>query len=487
MAGDFILGEVRAIPSRGLEEATCKKFGYRIGENKYGKVVQIADHRGGDGNVVAQHIRGAGKTFSWIGDAKQAGLWGMHLWPTSGRRIVITEGEIDAMSVAQVFNLSWPVVSLPGGADGAVKAIKKDLDKLLNYAEVIIGFDMDEPGQKAAREVVELGFAPGQCKIVNWGLKDANELLQADRAEDIRKAVYGARVYRPDGIVTLDDIEDRVMADVAVGRPYPWDGPTAATFGRRLGDVIGLGAGSGCGKTDVFTSWIEHDVMNLGITTGVLYLEQGVAETGRRIAGKLAGRRFHVPDGSWTHAELKAAWGALKATNRLHLYDNFGAIDWDTIQTRIRYMIHALGCEHIYLDHLTALAAASDDEKTALERIMAELAGIAKDRAVIHYVSHLATPEGKPHEEGGRVMGKHFKGSRAIMFWSHMLWGLERNTQAPGSPVVLRCLKDRFTGQATGKTWGLAYDASTGLLSECELPDEGESKHGFKDESNNDF
>ena len=114
-----------------------------------------------------------------------------------------------------------------------------------------------------------------------------------------------------------------------------------------------------------------------------------------------------------------------------------------------------------------------DDEKKALEKIMAEAAGMAKSmNFVFHYVSHLSTPEGKPHEEGGRVMAKHYKGSRALIYWSHFLWGIERDTQARDSKAVLRCLKDRFTGNANGQTWGMSYDRETGMLSECDLSED---------------
>ena len=62
---------------------------------------------------------------------------------------------------------------------------------------------------------------------------------------------------------------------------------------------------------------------------------------------------------------------------------------------------------------------------------MAEAATLAKElRIVLHLVSHLATPEGRVHEEGGHVSIRHFKGSRAIGFWSHFMYGLERNTLA---------------------------------------------------------
>jgi twinkle protein len=330
-------------------------------------------------------------------------------------------------------------------------------------------FDQDEPGIAAAAECAAL-FPPGKCAIGVTPRKDANETLNEDGVKVLCQSVYNAKPFRPDGIVSLGEIRDRVLMTPETGRPWFLPGLTKASFGRRLGDVIGLGAATGCGKTDFLAQQVVFDVMQLQIPVGAIFLEQGVGETGKRMAGKMAGKRFHVPDGTWTQAELDATWSQLEATNRLHLYDAWGATDWDTIGGKIRYMVSSLGCQHIYLDHLTAMAAAEDDERKALERIMSEAAGMAKSlNFILHYVSHLATPEGKSHEEGGRVKARDFKGARAIAFWSHFMFGLERDTQSPGTPTTLRCLKDRFTGNATGQTWGMQYDQKTGLLSECSL------------------
>lgn len=480
---DFIEGEYRALDKRGITEATCRKFGYRVGNDNRGRVCQVADYRASDGELVAQKVRYADKTFSVVGGGgSKMPLFGQHLWAEGGKRLVITEGEIDAMSYAQATGLSWPAVSIPNGADGAAKSIKRALEWIETFEQVVFLFDMDEPGRDAAKECAAL-LTPGRAAIAELPLKDANDMLKANRVKELTTAVWQARKYRPDGIVSLDEIEERVLAKTEMGRPYCLPGVTKATFGRRPGEVIGLGGGTGCGKTDLFSQQVEFDVLQLGVSVGVLFLEQTVGETGRRIAGKSAGRRFHVPDDSWTEDELIGAWGRLKATNRLHLYDSWGAADWETLRSKIRYMVTSLGCEHIFLDHMTALAAAEDDERKALERIMAEIAQMANGlKFVLHYISHLATPEGKPHEEGGRVMIRHFKGSRALGYWSHFMFGLERDTQKPGSPAVLRCLKDRFTGQANGQTWGLSYDAASGLLSECELRAEGD----FEDEAADD-
>jgi len=478
---DFIEGDYQPLIKRKIDEETCRKLGYRVGKNKAGHAVQVADYRDAEGVLVAQKVRGSDKGFTCIGSMKSAGLWAQNVWPTKGRRVVVTEGEIDALSVAQVFQLRWPVVSIPNGAQSAKKAIEANIEWLEGYEEVVLMFDMDEPGRKAAIECAPL-FSPGRCKIAELSRKDANEMLVDGLVKELSQAVFNARTYRPDGIVSLDDISERVLEEATVGRPWFDDRLTEATFGRRLGEVYVFGAGTGVGKTDLFTQQIAYDINN-GIPCGVLFLEQNVAETARRIAGKRAGKLFHVPDGSWSKADLESAWDDLRGTGNLHLYDCWGAMDWETIRGKIRYMVSSLGCEHVFLDHLTALAAAEDDERKALERIMAEAAGLANGlKFTLHMVSHLATPEGKSHEEGGRVAIRHFKGSRAIGFWAHGMFGLERDQQADDesarSRTLLRCLKDRYTGRATGQTFPLDYDRTTGLLQAAEGVPEG-----FQEES----
>jgi len=441
-------------------------MGYKVGTDKHGSTVQIADYRDADGHLVGQKLRGKDKAFSAIG-MKDAPLFAQHVWPSKGKRVVVTEGEIDALSVAQVTGLSWPVVSLPNGAQSASKALSAQIAWLEGYEEVVLMFDMDDPGRKAAAECAQL-FTPGRCKIAELPRKDANLMLTHGDVKALTTAIYNARTYRPDGIVSLPDIRAAVMADREMG--IDWFDPriTELTFGRRPGEVYMLGAGTGCGKTTFLLQQVSHDIQK-GRKVGCLFLEQAVAETGRRIAGVMAGKPFHVPDGTWTKDELFAAWAYLESLDNLHLYDSFGSMDWAGIKGKIRFMVQSLGCEVIYLDHLTALAAAEEDERKALERIMAEASALANElHFIFHIVSHLATPESGSHEEGARVTIRHFKGSRAIGFWSHNMMALERKQQAddPNEQGVatLRFLKDRYTGRSTGSTLKYTFDHAKGRL-----------------------
>jgi twinkle protein len=283
-------------------------------------------------------------------------------------------------------------------------------------------------------------------------------------------AVWNAKVFRPDGIVSLADIREELDAPVEWGLPWYLDSVNKATYGRRKGELYAVGAGTGVGKTDFLTQQIVHDMFELEQTVGVFFLEQKPKETAVLLAGKRAGKMFHVPDGAWTDEERKTALDEITAHDRIRLYDSFGVCEWDTVKANIEYMHHADGIEIFYIDHLTALATGQGtDERVELERVTAAIAMLAKRlNVIITMVSHLATPEGKPHEEGGRVTIRHFKGSRAIGFWCHFMFGLERNQQAEDlverQTTTFRILKDRYTGQSTGMTIPLNYNHETGKL-----------------------
>lgn len=195
----LIQGEYKDLIKRGIREETCRVFGYQVGSFK-DQNVHIAPYYSASGEMVAQKIRFPDKDFKVLGNLKESsGFFGAKLWG-SGRKIVITEGEIDAMSVSQVQNNKWPVISVPNGAQGAAKAIKEHLSYFDGFEEVVLMFDMDEPGTKAAQECAAL-FPVGKCKIATLPMKDANEMLQAGKGEQIVTAIWQAKAYRPDGRV----------------------------------------------------------------------------------------------------------------------------------------------------------------------------------------------------------------------------------------------------------------------------------------------
>lgn len=479
--------EYRPLGKRRVSEKTCRLFGYGYGEITFpyqhhpaGTSVQIADYRDASGNVVAQHVRFADKTFFWAGEEKDTQMFGQHLWEGgSARMVVVTEGEIDALSVAEVQQCKWPVVSIGCGAAEEkftakiTRYIARHFDFLNRFETVVFMFDNDAQG-KASAKAAAAALPTGKAKIATLPLKDASEMIQAGRGDEIVSAIWGARPYRPDGIVSVADVAERARKPVEMGRAWAWPTFTNLTFGRRFRELYAFGAGVGVGKTDVFVQQMAFDLDNYPEPIGVLMLEQPVEDTIRRLLGKRKRKLFHIPNENWTEEEYFQALDELEAENKFWMYDHSGRKEWEAVSETIRYYVHALGCRHIYLDHLTALTAGAQDERRELDRVMADMAGLAHELdCIIHFISHLTTPDGKPHEEGGRVMAKHFTGSRAIARWAHGMFGLERDKNAE-DPIekrttLVRVLKDRMTGRADGEVFALFFEQDTGMLIEREF------------------
>lgn len=476
--------EFEALTKRRLTEETTKFWKY--GTTTYqGKPCQVATYFDTQGRPVCQKLRFPDKSFKMIGDTKNPPLYGQWLAREGGKIVVVTEGEIDAISVSQAQQLKWASVSVPNGAQGAAKSIRQNIEFLEKFERVVLMFDMDEPGRGAALECAEI-LSPGKAFIASLPLKDPNEMVKAGRSSEIISAIWNAKPFRPDGIVEIDAIIEEAKKPIEWGLPWCLPSLTKATFGRRFSEVYAIGAGTGVGKTDFMTQQIEYDINTLGEKVGVLFLEQKPVETAKRIAGKAAKRRFHVPDSGWNQDELERALENLRG--KALFYDSFGQTEWSSVKAKVRYMAVSAGIKLIYVDHLTAMAD-TGNERESIEQIMKEMAGLANELGIIiHFVSHLSTPDGKSHEEGGRVSIRHFKGSRSIGFWSYFMFGLERDQQAEDEgdrqTTTFRVLKDRYTGQATGLTIPLGYDVESGRIFEQDCPFKDETE---EEDENDDF
>ena len=439
-----------------------------------------------------------GKDFTVLGDLKKAlPLYGQHLCRDGGKLIVITEGEIDAMSVTQAMGLTWPAVSLPNGAGGAKKSISKALQFLESFEKVVLLFDEDEPGREAVEEVAPM-FTMGKVYVGKLPLKDANEMVKAGRSKELIDAVWGARKWSPDVLNDIDDdLIDEACEEQAWGLPWPWITMTKATYGIHRSALYTWGAGTGSGKTTLMKQLMltamrpelgeDHSSfmpMPEPRKVACILYEEPLKRTLKTLAGMVMGKRIHVPGTDYDKEEARRIMRELRPL--LKSVSLKGARNWETVKATIRFLVHSEGVRDFVIDPMTALTAGDENERQTLDGIMSELAELAEDLDItIHLVFHLATPEGKSHEDGGRVQEKHFRGSRAVAFWSHFLMGLERNKQDPDCPTIIRGLKDRPTGDAVGPFIALTYDKETGHMVEVPMP-EGDGKP-FKDETDNEL
>ena len=451
------LGEPVRLNKRNLSEETCKK--YRI--QKYGDTLRF-NYYTADGRLIGAKVKTKDKQFKYEGETEGT-FFGQHLFPTSGKRVVITEGELDAASCYQAMP-GWQMVSLPSGAASAKKSIQKNLEWLQGYDEVCLFFDNDDAGYKATQEAASV-LPPGKVTIANLShdYKDASDALQAKDTQAICKAIWDAKPYRPDGIVDARNLLELVTTpNPPHDHEYPYDGLNAKLHGIRYGELVTITAGSGIGKSSFCRDLATH-LLKKGERVGYLALEESNRRTALGLMSAAVGTSFHL--GEHDHATLTKAFDATLANWNLYLFDGFGSYDPDVIYNRIEYLASGLDTKIIFLDHLSILLSGLDgDERRMIDSTMTKLRSLVERTGItLFLVSHLRrTTSDVNHEEGARVTLGQLRGSAAIAQLSDACIALERDQQggSDDDATTVRVLKNRYSGEV-GVSCRLKYDLDT--------------------------
>ena len=396
------------------------------------------------------------------------------MFPSSGKRIVITEGELDAASCYEAMS-GWPMVSLPHGAASAKKDLQKQIPLLQGYEEIVLFLDSDDAGRKATEEAASV-LPPGKVKIARLeGYKDASDALQDGNAEAIRKAIWDAKPFRPDGIVDAETLRTLVTTpQKPYDHEYPFTGLNEKLHGIRYGELTTFTAGSGSGKTSIMRH-IATDLLQKGESVGILELEASNRRTALGLMSTAVGKNLNL--GEHDEEELDLAFSNSIANWNLFLFDGFGSYDPDIIYNRIEYLATGLDCKIIILDHLSILLSGLEgDERRMIDTTMTRLRSLVERTGIaLFLVSHLrrASNDKHSHEEGGRVSLSSLRGSHSIAQISDQVVALEVDQQSgtERKPTTVRVLKNRYSGEV-GVACTLSYDLNTCRFNENEVEPE---------------
>lgn len=472
-------GVVAAIPDRRISQTVSQKYNVTVEYNAQGQIVKhhYPYHDKDSGSPIGTKVRIVdNKSFYSTGEFNNVGLFGQHAFKGGGKYVTITEGETDALAVHEMFDGKWPVVSIRSGATGASKDIKENLEWLESFENVVICFDNDKAGQEAAKSVLDL-FTPNKAKNVTLPMKDAGDMLKANKVQAFVREWWNAKTYQPDGIVSGSDTWDMIMEQADVKSIlYPWGCLNEMTHGFRRKELVTITSGSGMGKSQIVRE-LEHYL--LGATDdniGILALEEDIPKTALGIMSIEANKLLHL-DKTVTKEEKRGYWDRTLGSGRIFMFDHWGSTSEDNLLGRIRYMAKGLDCKWIILDHLSIVVSDQDtgDERKAIDSIMTNLRKLVQETGVgLFLVSHLRRPSGsKAHEDGGKISLGELRGSAAIAQLSDIVIGLERDQQHKDpetrNTTTVRVLKNRFVG-LTGPACYLYYDKESGRMIETNCP-----------------
>ncbi len=467
---NLVEGIHKNLSTRNLTLESCTFWNYSIGQQS-NQTVQIATYYNKSKQPVFQKIRYKDKTFKTVGSIKEALLYGQEKWNGGGKICCVCEGEIDTISLSQIFNHKYPVVGIPNGVNGAVKSIKKELEYLESFETVVIFFDQDKYGFEAAQKVAEL-FTVGKCKIATLPLKDVNDMLVANRGDEVVKAMWEAKIYRPDGVVAGDELWDVVsVADERAKVFYPYEGLNRKLFGIRKKEIVTITGGSGIGKS-LLVKEMAYKLIQDNVRIGIISLEESIKRTCEGIIGLHLNKPIHIDRTTVTDIELKKGFDETVGNGNVFLYDHWGSIEEDTILNKIRYFAKSLDIEYLFIDHISIIVSGLEnkmhDERKTIDILMTKLRALTQSLDIgVIIISHLKRPEGnKDHTDGLKTSLGQLRGSASIGQLSDIVIGVERNVSGDQSgETVCRILKNRFAG-ITGKACLLKYDKEKGRLFE---------------------
>lgn len=457
----------RALPVRGISKEVCQYFGVKVeldSDNEISTHYYPYEH--------GYKVRKLPKDFSWVGQA--GGVFGKSCFPGANTRLIVAEGEIDALSLAEAayrkYQKIYPVIGL--SSSSATKELIAIREWARKHDEIILCFDEDEAGQKAVGEAARiLGY--DKVKVARLPLNDANEVLLKRSSAELLNCIFNATRYVPSGIISKEAIWDALEKYNQIESvPYPecLSGLNSKLKGMRFGEIALYISGTGSGKSSLIREIIYHLLETTTEKIGIVALEESPAETARKLSSLVLNKnsaKEEIP-----LDELKVGFDKIFADDRIVLLDHQGAISDNGIVDQLEYMA-LIGCKYIFIDHITILVSEGVEGLTGNEsqdKMMNSLLKLVKRHDVhIGLVSHLRkTPnQSKSFEEGKLPNLDSIRGSGSVKQISMDVIGFSRdmtsNDEHVRNRINMAVLKCRHTG-LTGEVTGCTYIFNTGRL-----------------------
>jgi twinkle protein len=471
------LDNIATYDTRGFQERAIKKtisehFGVKVSYGTDGSIESHFYPYTRDNIICAYKERQLPKKFVIHGDFKGAQLFGQNV-AGGGRRVVITEGELDALAVAQAnqdkYGKFYPVVAIPSASQ--TKLLLEQREWLRGFDEVILMFDMDEPGQKAVAEAAKIiGF--DKVKVAKLPEKDPCDVLIKHGSDALVNCIFNAKTFSPAGIVKGEEVWDQFKQKQSiVSLPYPpcLEGLNEKIKGLRMGEMVLLTSGTGSGKSTIVKEVVLNVLEQTTDSVGMVSLEESVGDTAEKFIGMAISKNLS-DDTEVSEEELRAGYNKVFADERLILLDHQGSVSDESLTDKIEHLC-LLGCKYIILDHITIAVSEGAKGKTgneAIDSVMSDLLKIVKKHNIwMGVISHLRKSDKKPFEEGELPSMDDIKGSGSIKQISFDIIAFARNMVAENETernlIKLRVLKSRTVGR-TGDAGTCSYNPKTGRL-----------------------
>ncbi len=405
------------------------------------------------------------KHYYWEGDGS-VGLFGMQTASTRNRKLVIVEGEFDAIAAHQMCGLDYNVVSIAHGAKAAAKDIAQHVKWVNSHTHVYLCFDMDEVGREGTTEAIPL-LKPGKAHVVLLpdGYKDANDMLKAGKHREFIKALETAQQVLPNDYVKdkgeIVEMIRRSIKNDAAGCQYPtpFAGLNKAIGGLNPGELITLCAHTGVGKTTLGIA-LMLQAMEQGRRVFLITLETNPEDVLKKMLEVRTGIPFYSSPNSLDVDESVYIDDLYFIAEHVSVYTGLGSMSMEKLESLIEYGAMAGTHEVVFLDHITAATQTTGNNQVqAIDNTMAMLNRLTTTyRLSTVIISHLSRDGDDKKRQNITLNSLRF--SEGIAQYSHSVIGLVRDLEEEDGLVTVRFLKaHRRFGR--GKPFQLKYNTRT--------------------------
>jgi twinkle protein len=356
---------------------------YKIGEDDRQAIVFPFEHPDGTLAMAKRRDSVDGAKPVPMDSGCEPILFGWQAIPANARTVVITEGEIDALSWAAYGHRALSV-PFGGGGGGKQKWIENDFDRLDRFERIYLALDMDGPGDEAAAEIASrLGHH--RCLRVRMPRKDANQCLVEGVPQSAMDAAIDSAIwFEVTGLRLPSDFTDEVTRlfwprdGERVGYRTPY-GKLGDKLLFRPAEVTIWTGDSGAGKTQLLSD-CAIDWIRQGGRICLSSLEMHPAFTLKRMCKQIIGTDRP------TEAAIKAAlaW----ASSGLLVYEVTGKQKLEELLNVFDYGRSRYGCDLFVIDSLMRLGIAGDDYNSQ-EAVIFRIVDWAMGTGVhVHLVAH---------------------------------------------------------------------------------------------------
>lgn len=394
-------------------------------------------------------------------------LFGWQAVPSNAREIIITEGEIDALSWAAY---GRPALSVPfGGGKGAKQQwIEHEFERLEQFERIYISTDMDKPGDEAAEEIASR-LGRHRCYRVKLPLKDANQCLMEGVLRDaMDAAIAEAEGLDPEGLKRAVEYTDKVIRlfwpahDEPQGYTAPY-GKLSDRLHFRPAELTLWSGASGSGKSQIISDCTPHWIKQGGRVC-LASLEMKGEQTLRRMVKQTGG--IDRPTAPYINEILQ--W----VDDGLLIYERVGKAGVGALLEVFDYARAKYGCDIFVADSLMRMGIPQDDYNGQEKAVFQIVDWTIKNNVHFHLVAHSRKGErGQGAPETEDIKGAMEIGANAfniLTVWRNRK--LEEEIRAAQDEAVKRELEEKAgvilnvakqrNGDFEGKV-GLWFDQAT--------------------------